>query len=292
MHRTRQSCISRNRFRKNIKGWLFLGPSLAGTALFVLIPFVNVVTRSFFQAVGGMFVGMENFIQVWNSQAFRTAVGNTLRFILVCIPGLMAFSLWAAVLVTAVARGGSVYKTTILLPMAIPVASVVLLWKLLFDPPGLLNQLVALAGGTGRDWLNQNSAFYVLVFTYIWKNTGYDMMLWLAGLAGIPLELYEAARVDGAGSWQSFYYVTLPGLKGTAFLVMVLSVINSFKVFREAYLISGDYPHESIYMMQHLFNNWFVSLDIQKMSAASVMIETAVLVPVLLWRVCTRKHSR
>jgi multiple sugar transport system permease protein len=84
------------------------------------------------------------------------------------------------------------------------------------------------------------------VLTYIWKNTGCDMMLWLAGLDGIPKELFEAAKVDGAGSWQSFFHVALPGLKSTAFLVLVLSVVNSFKVFREAYLISGDYPHETI----------------------------------------------
>ena len=278
MPRTKRICISQNK-----KPWLFLAPSLAGTALFVLIPFADVVMRSFYQAVGGRFVGLENLVQVWNSQAFRLAVRNTLRFILVCRPSRMAFSLWAAVLVTAAFKGGNVYKITILLPLAIPVASVVLLWKMLFYPQGLLNQLVAILGFGTRDWLNQNSAFYVLVFTYIWKNTGYDMMLWLAGLDGIPLELYEAARVDGAGSRQIFYYVTLPCLKSTAFLVTVLSIINSFKVFREAYLISGDYPHESIYMMQHLFNNWFVSLDIQKMSAASVMIESSVLIPVIIW---------
>nr|WP_138305715.1 MULTISPECIES: sugar ABC transporter permease [unclassified Clostridium] len=296
MRRTRQCCIFRNRehtnpqsgncFKlhpRNMRPWLFLAPSLAGTAIFVLIPFVNVVARSFFQAVGGQFVGMENFMQVFHSQAFRLAVKNTLHFILVCIPALMAFSLWAAVLVTSAADNRGLYKATILLPMAIPVASVVLLWKLLLYPQGLLDQMVVGAGGTGRDWLNQDSAFYILVLTYIWKNTGYDMMLWLAGLDGIPKELFEAAKVDGAGAWQSFYYVALPGLRSTCFLVLVLSVINSFKVFREAYLISGDYPHESIYMLQHLFNHWFVSLDIQKMSAASVMVESSILIPVLFW---------
>ena len=279
MRRTKQICISRNR-----KAWLFLAPSLAGTAVFILIPFADMVARSFRQAVGGRFVGLANFRLVLESRAFLLAALNTLRFILVCIPALMAFSLCTAVMIQSCSghaspsgRGGNVYKTSILLPMAIPVASVVLLWKLLFYPQGLLGQLA------GQDWLNQPSAFGILVVTYIWKNTGYDMMLWLAGLDGIPLELYEAARVDGAGSRQIFYYVTLPCLKSTAFLVTVLSIINSFKVFREAYLISGDYPHESIYMMQHLFNNWFVSLDIQKMSAASVMIESSVLIPVIIW---------
>ena len=108
------------------------------------------------------------------------------------------------------------------------------------------------------------------------------MMLWLAGLDGIPKELFEAAKVDGAGSCRAFS-ILLCRAESTAFLVLVLSVINSFKVFREAYLISGDYPHESIYMLQHLFNHWFVSLDIQKMSAASVMVEVSIMIPVLLW---------
>ena len=283
MRRTKQICISRNR-----KAWLFLAPSLTGTAVFILIPFADMTVRSFRQAVGGRFVGLANFRLVLESQAFLLAVFNTLRFILVCIPVLMAFSLCIAVMIQSCTgqalpadRRGNFYKTSILLPMAIPVASVVLLWKLLFYPQGLLGQLAGLLGMAGKDWLNQPSAFVILVATYIWKNTGYDMMLWLAGLNAIPQELYEAARVDGAGPWQCFCRITLPGLKGTAFLTAVLSVINSFKVFREAYLVAGDYPHESIYMLQHLFNNWFVSLDIQKMSAASVMVEAAVLIPVL-----------
>lgn len=284
MPRTKRICISQNK-----RAWLFLAPSLAGTAMFVLIPFGDVVLRSFLQAVGGKFVGIDNFIQVLSSDAFRRAVSNTLRFIMVCIPLLMAFSLWVSVLVTSAGKDGGLYKTTILLPMAIPVACVVLLWKMVFYPAGLLSQLAVVLGGTGQDWLNRKSAFTILIVTYLWKNTGYDMMLWLAGLNTIPGELYEAARVDGAGSWQSFYYVTLPCLKQTAFLVMVLSVINSFKVFREVYLISGDYPHESIYMMQHLFNNWFVSLDIQKMSAASVLMEAGVLIPVILWMLMRKK---
>ncbi|MEQ2426424.1 carbohydrate ABC transporter permease [Enterocloster hominis (ex Hitch et al. 2024)] len=284
MRRTKQICISRNR-----KAWLFLAPSLAGAAVFILIPFADMVARSFRQAVGGRFVGLANFRLVLESRAFLLAALNTLRFILVCIPALMAFSLCTAVMIQSCSghaspsgRGGNVYKTSILLPMAIPVASVVLLWKLLFYPQGLLGQLAGLVGLAGQDWLNQPSAFGILVVTYIWKNTGYDMMLWLAGLNAIPQELHEAARVDGAGPWQCFCFITLPGLKGTAFLTAVLSIINSFKVFREAYLVAGDYPHESIYMLQHLFNNWFVSLDIQKMSAASVLVEAAVLIPVLV----------
>ena len=260
--------------------------------LFVLLPFGDVVARSFRRAMGNGFVGLENYVQVLGKEGFHLAVGNTVRFTLVCIPLLMAFSLWISVLVDRTVAWNNIYKTTILLPMAIPAASVVLLWKMIFQPPGLLNQFTALFGGTARDWLGQDSAFYILVITYIWKNTGYDMVLWLAGLGGISRELYEAAEVDGAGAWQKFIYVTMPGLKRTSFLVLILSLVNSFKVFREAYLISGDYPHESIYMLQHLFNNWFLSLDLQKMCAAAVMLETVVLVPVLLWIAAARRRRQ
>ena len=118
----------------------------------------------------------------------------------------------------------------------------------------------------------ENTAFWVLTVCYIWKNLGYDIILWLAGLSGISKEQYDAAKVQGAGEWACFWYITLPQLKETAFVAGVLSFVNALRVFREAYLLAGNYPHKSIYMLQHLFNNWFVSLDIQKMTAAAVML--------------------
>lgn len=119
---------------------------------------------------------------------------------------------------------------------------------------------------------SSGKAFWVLSACYIWKNLGYDMILWLAGLGAIPEEQYEAARVQGAGAWACFRYITLPQLKETLFVTALLSFVNAFRVFREAYLLAGEYPHESIYMLQHLFNNWFVNLDIQKMTAAAVLL--------------------
>ena len=106
-------------------------------------------------------------------------------------------------------------------------------------------------------------------------------MLWMAGLAGISENIYEAARVDGAGEWQCFFKITLPNLKSSLYTITVLSFLNSFKVFREAYLVAGDYPHESIYMMQHLFNNWFRGFSFDKMAAAAV-VESAVLLLLIL----------
>lgn len=238
----------------------------------MLIPFLDVVKRSFQQAVGSGFVGMENYRMVVENEAFRLAAGNTARFMAVCLPLLLVLSLGTAVLVGHVTKFQRWMKTGFLLPMAIPAASVVVFFQMVFDEKGWLGQLVGVFGITGRDWLASDSAFWILVVCYIWKNLGYDMILWLAGLGAIPEEQYEAARVQGAGEWACFWYITLPQLKETTFVTGLLSFVNAFRVFREAYLLAGDYPHESIYMLQHLFNNWFVNLDIQKMTAAAVML--------------------
>ena len=238
----------------------------------MLIPFLDVVKRSFQQAVGSGFVGMENYRMVMENEAFRLAAGNTARFMAVCLPLLLVLSLGTAALVGHVTKFQRWMKTGFLLPMAIPAASVVVFFQMVFDEKGWLGQLVGVFGITGRDWLASDSAFWILVACYIWKNLGYDMILWLAGLGAIPEEQYEAARVQGAGEWACFWYITLPQLKETTFVTGLLSFVNAFRVFREAYLLAGDYPHESIYMLQHLFNNWFVNLDIQKMTAAAVML--------------------
>lgn len=263
--------------KKGALGLLFLAPSLIGVCIFVLIPFTDVIRRSFLDAMGNQFQGIENYKIVLSNEAFQMAVGNTLRFILVCIPLLLVLSLVCALLINGMKVWQEFFKTTFLFPMAIPVASVVLLWKLFIDQNGFINEAIQVFGFSPVNWMEDESSFWILVFTYLWKNIGYDMILWLAGLSAIPKEQYEAACVDGAGSRQSFLYITLPGLRSSVFVIGILSLVNCFKVFREAYLIVGDYPHKSIYMMQHLFNNWFVSLDMQKMTAASVMMALVML---------------
>jgi multiple sugar transport system permease protein len=274
----------RNRFlrRQERTAYLFLAPSLIGVSVFVLLPFCDAVRRSFYEAMSGKFVGVENYINVFHNEAFQMAAGNTLRFTFTCIPILLVISLLFAVIVSGFKKTGDFFKATFLVPMAIPVASIVLLWNVFFHQNGLINVLLVHFGGQAIDFMNSDKAFYVLIFTYVWKNVGYDMVLWLAGLSGISDSYYEAAKVDGAGAIAIFRYITLPSLKPTIYITAVLSLVNSFKAFREAYLISGSYPHESIYMMQHLFNNWFVSLDIQKMCAAAVIMAIVIIVLVLL----------
>ena len=268
----RHYVISKNRRKEAVIGYLFLLPSLIGVGIFILIPFLDAVRRSFSEAMTRTFVGFSNYELVLHNEAFKSAATCTLRFIAVCIPLLLVISLILSVMLYSVKKLQSFLKTSFLIPMAIPAASIVLLWKIFFHKYGLFNKLLVSLGMTPCDWIKTHNAFYVLVFTYIWKNVGYDMVLWLAGLNGIGQEMYEAASIDGAGKVKQFFAITLPNLLPTTFIIIVLSLINSFKVFREAYLIGGDYPDESMYMLQHLFNNWFASLDIQKMCAAAVLV--------------------
>ena len=260
----------------------FLAPSIAGILVFFLIPFADTVRRSFYDARGKNFIGLEGYASVLNNSAFRLAAVNTARFVAICIPLLLLVSLVIALLVRAIRPHGKAFKTTYLLPMAVPVASIVLLWQVLFHQNGLMNTILYALGAQPVDFMGTGAAFWVLIFTYLWKNSGYDMILWLAGLDSISESLYEAARVDGANAWQTFRHITLLELLPTVGLVSILSLLNGFKVFREAYLVAGAYPNDSIYLLQHLFNNWFQNLDISRLCAAATMLCVVLLVVILL----------
>ena len=251
---------------------IFLIPSLVGIAVFYIIPYCDIFRRAFFATSGKEFVGLGNFTDIITNEAFLLAIRNTGRFVVVCIPLLLILSFAIALYIYNRLSENTLLKTMFLAPMAIPVATVVLFWKILFQKQGLLNALLAALDINTIDWMNTGYAFWILVLSYVWKNLGYHIILWIAGLSMIPNNLYEAARIDGAESRQIFFRITLPNLKPMIFVVVVLALLNSFKVFREAYLVAGNYPNESMYLIQHLFNNWFRDLSLDKMAAASFLI--------------------
>lgn len=257
----------------------FLAPSVLGVSVFMVLPFADVVRRSFLDAMGNVFVGMDNYELVWENEAFRLAFRNTLRFVMTAIPLLFVFSLVLSLLVYRAGKGRRVFKTSLVLPMVIPASAVVLVWKIFLCGDGVVNQMLSWFSREARmvDWVHGETAFGVLVVTYLWKNIGYDMLLWLAGLSGISESIYDAARVDGAGRVAQVWYITLPCLSKTMGLVAILSVVNSFRVYRESYLLAGSYPEQTIYMVPHLFGHWFLTLDVQKMSTAAVILVLAAL---------------
>ncbi|MEY8266446.1 sugar ABC transporter permease [Lachnospiraceae bacterium 64-25] len=267
---------------------LFVFPGFAGILIFVLAPFGDVVRRSFLEAVTGDFNGIKNYQSVFQNQAFLLAVKNTFRFTLVGIPLLVLSGFAAALLLCGLKKKGWI-KSLYLFPFAMPTATIVLVWKMTFYKQGFLNLfLTSLGAWTGlwgevhREYLGSGDAFWVLTGSYVWKNMGYTVILWMAGILSIPVHLLEAARVDGAGKWQRLWYVILPNLKGSLYTIVVLSFLNSFKIYREAYLTAGAYPDKSIYLLQHLFNNWFVNLELDKMAAAAVCTGGFLMMVILL----------
>lgn len=263
---------------RNVSFALFLLPSFAGVTLFVFLPFLDVMKRSLQTAVTGEFMGLKNYNVIFHNQAFMLAVHNTIRFTLVCIPLLVLAGLLVAFPLSNLKNAGLI-KSVYLFPLAMPTATIVLVWKMVFYRQGFFNlaltklgEMTGLWGPVTKDYLATGASFWVLVASYLWKNTGYTVVLWLAGILSIPNEYIEAARVDGAGRWKCICYIILPNLKGSFYTIVILSFLNSFKIYREAYLVAGSYPQEDIYLLQHLFNNWFVNMEFDKMAAAAVCV--------------------
>ena len=209
-NRGRNCCTATQ--RETRAAWLFLLPSLTGVVLFILLPFAETVRRSLFDTMGTVWVGLSNYRSVIQNGAFQLAVHNTARFLGICLPILLSGSLVLALVLHSrplrQTRAARIFKTTFLLPIAIPVASIVLLWQTLFARQGLCNGWLTCLGVQPIDFMGTGTAFWVLTGTYLWKNCGYTSILWTAGLEAIPVDQYEAARVDGAGTWQQFWHIT------------------------------------------------------------------------------------
>jgi len=148
----------------------------------------------------------------------------------------------------------------------------VFFWKTLFSYDGALNGLLNIFGIEKINWLDSAIALPVMILIFLWKNIGYNMILFLAGLVNIPKEYYEAAWVDNASPFQVLRHITLPCLLPTVIVALIMSIINSFKIFREIYLITGGYPHESIYTLQHFMNNMFTSLNYPRLTTATALL--------------------
>lgn len=286
--------MGKQRRNKNIACLYFLLPSFLGVIVFVLAPFADVCRRSLTTAVTGEFRGIDNYKLVFENKAFWLAAGNTAKFVLVCLPLLIGLGLIIACFLSRFTRIHFL-KSAFLFPMAVPAATVVLVWKLIFDRQGFLNLFLTRLGEAAYsagvlqsapvfdiDYMGTGAAFWVLVFSYIWKNLGYTVVLWLTGILSISTQIREAARVDGAGEFTCFVRIIMPNLKPVLYTITVLSFLNTFKAFREAYLVAGSYPDESMYLLQHLFNNWFTNLDFDKMAAAAVILGFILFAAILL----------
>ena len=266
-----------------LKSMCFLSPSLLGVGIFFILPFCVVVYYSLIDGVGSKnFVFLQNFIKLFDNSAFRLAAKNTLTFSAMAVPLAVVLSMVLALMLESRIPLKSQFRTFFLSPMMVPVASVVLIWQVLFNYNGTVNEFIMLFGADKVDWLQSQFAPVVVLLLFLWKNLGYNMILFMAALNNIPKELLEVADVEGASEMYKFFAIKLRYLSPTVLFVTILSLINSFKVFREVYLLAGAYPYEALYPLQHFMNNTFDSLDYQKLSAAAVLMALVMVVIIAL----------
>lgn len=209
---------------------------------------------------------------MFQNNMFLLAFGNTLKFLGIGLPLILILAYALALFLKSQSRRFPLLRPVFLLPYVMPVAGTVLLVDLLFSERGLTNRLLMALGLPLGDWLQSQTAFWVMLLLYLWKSTGYAVVLLLSGLLTIPPEHYQVAQVEGASALQTFRWVTLPQMWYALFLALVFSLINAFKCFREIFLVGGEHPHESVYMLQHFLNNSFENLNYQRLSVASVLL--------------------
>ena len=261
------------RLNKPYAGLVFLLPGLAGFGIFYIWPFCVSLYYSFLsRPINGAFVGINNYVDMFHNNAYLIGLSNTARFIGISVPLSMALSLLIALMIRGLLRNKEFYTLLFLIPLVIPSGSMVMFWKTLLSRDGALNGILHSYGIDRLNWLDSGLTFWVIVAIFTWKNLGFNMVLFISGLGSIPADYYEAARVDGARPSQAFFRITLPHLAATSVLVLILSIVNSFKVFKEIYLITGSYPHESIYTLQHFMNNMFASLNYPKLTTATTIL--------------------
>ena len=239
--------------RQNRAGWAFVAPSLVLIGVFFFVPVLAGLFLSFtdfdIYAIGrpdtARFMGVENYRQVLSNPLFWQALGNTLLFVVLGGPLSVLTSLVAALLVSAKrVRYPGVFRSIFFMPVVTTLVAVAIVWRYLYHPQyGLLNWALGAVGIHAVDWLGDpHWAMFAIILMAVWKNFGYNMLIFIAGLQSIPEDLYEAAHLDGAGAWAQFRHVTLPSLAPTFLFVGIMTMLGNFQLFAEPYVMTQGGP--------------------------------------------------
>jgi multiple sugar transport system permease protein len=243
----------------------FLFPSLIGLLVFLVIPMLSSLALTFYEwdpllPTHFTFLGLDNYSTLIRDSDFWAALGHTLFFIVGYIPLVMVTGLSVALLLNQKLVGRTFFRGAFFLPVISAWVAVALMWTWIFNPKfGIVNYLLGLVGIAGPGWLyDPNWAMPAIILTSVWKDTGFIMVLFLASLQGIPQEYYEAASLDGANPWAKLRYITLPLLSPTIFFAMIISLINSFQVFDQVWIMTKGGPAGSTsVLVEQIVNNSF-----------------------------------
>lgn len=257
---------------------VFLLPYLLIFSIFRFIPSVGGLVVSFFKwSLGGdpKFIGIDNYVNLAQDGSFYTSIRNTLSFFVLTVPVLVVASLLLAMLLNQKLAGRRVMRTISIIPYVLIPSIVGIMWNWMFDNNfGLLNYYIKKLGGSPVFWLtDERFALIAVSIVVVWTYIGYDMILFLAGLQGIPKETYEAAEVDGASTVQVFWHITLPLLKPVTMMVSTLTLVNVVQLFDQIYVMTNGGPGTStLTMVQYMYTSAFTNYELGYGSAIEVVI--------------------
>lgn len=274
-HKKSAAIIRRN--RRN--AYLFLLPNFIGFVVFTLIPVAMALYYSFTNYDGNKkmdFVGLANFIKLFQDSSFVISLKNTLIYTIGTVPFIIILSLLVSVLMNNGVKGASIYRAIMLFPHIASIVAVTVVWQFLYNAKsGPINQILRSLGIVDPPaWLSdQKTALLAVMIMIIWKGIGYYMIVYLAGLKGIPADQYEAATMDGANAWDKLIHVTVPNLRPVTFYATIMCIINSFQVFTPIYVMTKGGPGRATsVLVLKIYEDAFVNYKFGYASAEAMIL--------------------
>ena len=268
----------RRKLRDHAWAYLFIAPQMLGMLCFIAVPVLFAFMISFMKwDIGSTpeWIGFDNYRKMFSDPTFWKVLKNTFVFVALTVPTTVAGSLLLALMLNSRLRGRMLFRAAYFIPAVTSSVAVALIWTWLYNPNyGLINAALNAMGIQGPGWLTDLKwALPSVAIMYVWQGLGYNMVLFLAGLQGVPSHLYEAAKIDGAGSWQRFWRITLPMISPTTFFVVIMLLIGTLQVFSEPYMMTRGGPADATnVMVLHIFNTAFQFYRMGEASAISFVL--------------------
>ncbi|MCR4618587.1 MAG: sugar ABC transporter permease [Lachnospiraceae bacterium] len=304
LSKKRSGTVLSRAFKRDLVAYSFIAPNFIGFAVFTLIPIVFAFALGFLKWDGSNaieFAGLDNFKRMADDTFFWAALKNTIIYSVGTVPLTMIASLALAIILNQKVKGRAIFRTLSFFPYVGSLVAVTSVWKMLFHPSkGPVNAFLYYVMKIPQDklpqWFSGSLVLVSLILFSVWKYMGYYMVIYLAGLQGISSELYEAASLDGAGTWSKFRYVTWPQLRSTTFFVVVMLTINCFKVYDIAIMLagggSGELTPSGTVLVYYIYQKAFIDWDLGYSSAVAMVLFTIVLAVTIIQFAGQKRRDR
>lgn len=280
--------------KRDLVAYSFIAPNFIGFCVFTLVPIIFAFALAFMKWDGSnpvSFEGLNNFKRLWGDTFFKAALKNTIIYCVGTVPLTMVASLAMAIILNQKVFGRGLFRTLAFFPYVASLVAITSVWKLLFHPSkGPVNNILYTFFHVSQEnlpqWFSGSLCVISMILFSVWKYMGYYMVIYLAGLQGIPGELYEAASLDGAGTWNKFRYITWPQLSSTTFFVVVMLTINCFKIYDIAVMLagggSGELTVSATVLVYYIYQKAFIDWDLGYSSAVAMVLFLIVLIVTLI----------